>query len=128
MAWTITIHSKLVIIIVIFYVLSLDQLPASVQAFDAKSSNFSVHLSWTIPSSKISSYITRFLVYLDGKLHKNISREEYRDQFTIRGLKPITTYTVGIETQDGNLNKGERKSQQILTKEAGIIKSIINSP
>lgn len=107
------------LLIIVIYVLTLVQLPASVLAFDAKPSNFSVHLSWIIPSSKISSYITRFLIYLDGKLHKNISRVESGYQLTIRDLEPNTVYTVGIETQDGNLNKGERKSEQILTKETG---------
>ena len=100
----------------------LVQLPASVQAFDVQPSNFSVDLSWTMPSWTNSSYITRFLIYLNDTLHKNISREEYGHQFTVHGLKPNTIYTVGIETQDGNLNKGKRKSQQFLTKEAGNLK------
>ena len=100
------------------------QAPAPVEAFVTKPSNFSVYLSWTIPSSNESSYITHFVIYLNGKLHKNISREVYGNQFTIHGLKPITKYNVSIETRDGNYEKGGRKSTQFKTDEAG--KSLIN--
>lgn len=108
----------------LFYVLILVQLPANVPGIMAKPSNYSVHLSWTPPTSEVSSYITHFLIYLNGILHKNLSRENGH-QFTIRKLKPFTNYTVGIETQDGNFNKGGRESKQFKTKEAG--KSLTNS-
>lgn len=93
-------------------------MPAPVQGIKIKPSRFSADLSWTIPPSEISSYITHFLIYLDGKLHKNISRENGH-QFTIHNLEPFTNYTVGIETQDGNFNKSEMISEEFETEESG---------
>ncbi|XP_028413335.1 uncharacterized protein LOC114536208 isoform X2 [Dendronephthya gigantea] len=74
---------------------------APVQNVVAKPSNFSVYLSWTIPPPAASTYITHFIIYLNGTELNRISRADYGNQYVLRGLKPYTNYVVGIKTQDG---------------------------
>ncbi|XP_028399361.1 uncharacterized protein LOC114522811 [Dendronephthya gigantea] len=76
---------------------------APVQNVVAKPSNFSVHLSWTIPSPEASTFITHFIIYLNGTEVKRISRAYYVNQYNLRELTPNTNYVVGIKTQDGQL-------------------------
>ncbi|XP_028411942.1 receptor-type tyrosine-protein phosphatase S-like [Dendronephthya gigantea] len=76
---------------------------APVQNVVAKPSNFSVHLSWTIPSPEASTFITHFIIYLNGTEVKRISRAYYANQYILRELTPNTNYVVGIKTQDGQL-------------------------
>ncbi|XP_028399530.1 uncharacterized protein LOC114522942 [Dendronephthya gigantea] len=79
------------------------QYPAPVQNVVAKPSNFSVHLSWTIPSPEASTFITHYIIYLNGTEVKRISRAYYANQYILRELTPNTNYVVGIKTQDGQL-------------------------
>ncbi len=82
-------------------------------------SNFSVHLSWTMPEAKASSYITHFIIYLNGTEMHKISRAKYGNQYILRRLKPNTEYNVGIQAQDGSLKKTTIVYQSFKTEEAG---------
>ena len=86
----------------------------------AKSSNFSVHLSWTIPSPVVSTYVTHFIIYLNGTEINRISRAYYGNQNTLQDLKPYTNYVVGIKTQDGySMNVQSTVYKNFKTTEAG---------
>jgi hypothetical protein len=96
------------------------QLPAPVQNVSANPSNFSVRLSWTtILEANVSSYITHFVIYLNGTSIHRISRVKYGDGFVLHGLKPYTKYTVGIQAQDGSLKNATKVYQNFKTGEAG---------
>ena len=100
------------------------QSPAPVWNLRASPSNFSVHLSWTIPEANVSSYITHFTIYLNGTQSNStrivrISRWKYGNEFVLRGLKPYVAYTVGIQAQDDSLENTTIVYQRFRTKEAG---------
>ena len=101
------------------------QSPTPVQKINAKPSNFSVHLSWTIPKAKTSSYTTHFIIYLnctqcdDGTRIVKISRVKSGNEFVLRGLKPYTEYTAGIQAQDSSLKNAAIVYQNFKTEEAG---------
>ena len=95
----------------------LGQSPASVTGIISTPSNFSVVLSWTIPGPKVSSYITHFIIYLNGAKKQTISRQEYDNQFTVSELLPYTTYTVGVVAQDDNSEKSAITSTTFRTKQ-----------
>jgi len=105
-------------------------LPAPAQNITANPSNFSVHLSWTIPEAKMSSYITYFIIYLNGTQSDStrivkISRMKYGNKFVLRGLKPYSEYTVGIQAQDGSLKNTTIVYQTFKTEEAGTFVKIL---
>ena len=101
---------------------------APVQNIIAKPSNFSVHLSWTIPSSVISTYVTYFIIYLNGTEINKISRAYYGNQNTLRDLKPYTNYVVGIKTQDGYLMDAQSTVyKNFKTTEAGKYAALDNT-
>jgi hypothetical protein len=93
--------------------------PASVEQINATLSNFSMHLSWTIPKAKASSYTTHFIIYLNRIRIHRISRVKYGNEFVLRGLKPYTEYTVGIQAQDGFLKNSTIVYEVFRTKKAG---------
>jgi hypothetical protein len=67
----------------------------------------------------MSSYITHFIIYLNGRRIHRISREEYGNEFVLRELKPYTEYTVGIQAQDSFLKNSTIVYQNFVTKKAG---------
>ena len=97
--------------------LYLVQMPAPVHGIKITQSDTSANVTWNIETSvSTSSYITQIVIYLNGKEHQTISR---RTQFHITGLKPCTQNTVGVQTQDGSLQKSRRVSIRFKTNEAG---------
>ncbi|XP_028399360.1 uncharacterized protein LOC114522810 [Dendronephthya gigantea] len=95
------------------------QTPAPVQSIVAEPSSYSVNLSWTMPVAKNSSYITHFIIYLNGTKRKRISRVQHGNNFILRGLKPNTYYKVGIMSQDGYSKKSIAVYKSYKTKRAG---------
>ncbi|XP_028402590.1 receptor-type tyrosine-protein phosphatase delta-like isoform X2 [Dendronephthya gigantea] len=92
---------------------------ASVQNIVAKPSNSSVHLSWRIPSTVTSTFITHFVIYLNGTEISRISRAYYANQYILRDLKPYTNYVVGIKAQHGvSMNNQPIVYQHFKTTEA----------
>ena len=92
------------------------QTPAPVSNINVSPSNYSAYVTWQISTStKDSSYITKIIIYLNSKEHKNISRGT---QVTIDGLLPYTSYTVGIETQDGSSQKSNIVIETFKTSKA----------
>jgi uncharacterized surface anchored protein len=92
-------------------------MPAPVHGIKITQSNTSANVTWNIEMSvSASSYITQIVIYLNGKEHQTISR---RTQFHITGLKTCTQYTVGVQTQDGSLQKSRRVNIRFKTNEAG---------
>ena len=76
------------------------QTPAPVSNINVAPSKYAAHVTWEISTSKQdSSYITHIIIYLNGKEHKIISRGT---QVNITNLLPYTSYTVGIQAQDGS--------------------------
>ena len=97
------------------------------QNFTARyATSFSVHLSWIIPwpEEGMSRYITHFIIYLsDTKSDRTriirIPRVKSGKEFVLRGLKPHTVYTVGIQAQIGSSENTTTVYQNFSTKEAG---------
>ena len=103
----------------VYFSFILVQTPASVQNIATKPSLYSVDISWTIPVAKKSSYITHFIIHLNGTVIDQISRAKHGNQYILRGLKPNTYYQVGIKTQDGNSKKSMTVYESFETKRAG---------
>ena len=97
------------------HVIFLVQTPAPVSNIKVSPSQFSAQVTWKI-SSQDSSYVKWIIIYLNSKQHMNTSQ---RTQVTIAGLSPYTSYTVGIETQDGSYQKSNIVSKHFRTKDAG---------
>ncbi|CAB4004623.1 Receptor-type tyrosine- phosphatase F [Paramuricea clavata] len=94
------------------------QLPAPVENITTKSSNFSVDLSWTILGPRQSSYITHFIIYLNGIQLQRISREKYGIHYIIFGLTSYTDYVVGVQAQDGSSHRSVIAYESFKTEEA----------
>ncbi|XP_028402429.1 uncharacterized protein LOC114525365 [Dendronephthya gigantea] len=95
------------------------QTPAPVQRIVAEPSFYSVNLSWTIPVAKTSSYITHFIIYLNGTERDTISRAQYGNNFILGGLSHNTYYKLGIKSQDGNSKYSSTVYQSFQTKRPG---------
>ena len=101
----------------LIFVLFLVQTPAAVSNINVSPSKRSAHVTWSIQTAtQSSSYITQIIIYLDNKKYKNISRGTEVD---ITGLTSYTTYTVGIQTQDGSSQYSKMVNESFTTNEAG---------
>ena len=97
--------------------LFLVQTPAPVFNIIVSPSQYSANVTWEISTSiQDSSYITQIIIYLNGQVHKTISRGT---QIAINGLSPDTFYVVGIQTQDGSSQKSQMVIEPFRTKEKG---------
>ena len=93
------------------------QTPAPVSNINASPSQYSANVTWTISNSaQETSYITKIVIYLNGKEHEVIARGT---RFTFNDLKPGTSYTVGIQTQDDYSQKSEILKKTFTTSKAG---------
>lgn len=97
----------------------LVQFPAPVYDIQVKPSDTSAELTWKIPEPKNSTYITHYNISIGQKPPQRISRETHGNKFTISVLKPNTTYTVEIQTEDGSGQKSKTVYKHLKTKEAG---------
>ena len=101
----------------LIFALFLVQKPAPVSNINVTPSNYSARVTWSIETeTQDSSYITQIIIFLGNTKYKNISRGNEVD---ITGLTPYTTYTVGIQTQDGSSQKSKNMSKSFKTNEAG---------
>ncbi|CAB3995581.1 receptor-type tyrosine- phosphatase epsilon-like isoform X1 [Paramuricea clavata] len=95
------------------------QTPTPVYDIEIILSDYSASVTWKIlTASQDSSYITHYIIYLDGDELKKISREMYGTGFNILPLKPNTQYTVGIETEDSYSQRGTYVTKTFTTKQA----------
>ena len=95
----------------------LVQTPAAVSGIDISPFYHFANVTWTIPTTpQDSSYITEIIIYLNLKKYKIIPRGT---QVNIFCLKPNTSYTVGIQTEDGSFQRSEIVTKFFTTKEEG---------
>ncbi|XP_028416881.1 uncharacterized protein LOC114541103 isoform X2 [Dendronephthya gigantea] len=94
------------------------QSPASVEKIVVKTSTLSVELSWKVTRPRISSYLTHFIIYLNGTRMQRISREQYGTRYIVRGLRPFTDYIVGIQAQDSSFQTSGIAFERFKTKQA----------
>jgi hypothetical protein len=99
--------------------LILVQTPAPVKNLNVSSSDYSARVTWEIPTPQDSSYITHYLIFLNDKFVKEISRAMYGTEFNILPLKPNTENTFGIQTKDGSVQRGTYVNETFTTKQAG---------
>ena len=92
-------------------------MPAPVHDITVTPSATWAEVTWKLTSASASSYITHLIIHLDG--NGNQTTVERRTQFNITGLKPLTKYTVRIETQDGSLQRSKRINESFITLETG---------
>ena len=90
-------------------------MPAPVYDITVTPSATWAEVTWKLTSASASSYITHLIIHLDG----NQTTVQRRTQFNITGLKPLTKYTVRIETQDGSLQRSKRINESFTTLETG---------
>ncbi|CAB4024817.1 retinoschisin-like isoform X2 [Paramuricea clavata] len=94
------------------------QTPAPVKNINVSPSDYSARVTWEIPTPQDSTYITHYLIYLNNKFVKEISRAMYGTEFNILPLKPNTENTFGIQTKDGSVQGGTYVSETFTTKQA----------
>jgi hypothetical protein len=108
----------------IVHTLFLVQTPAQVSNITVSPSKFSATVMWEISTStQHSSYITEIIIYLNGQVHKTVSRGT---QVTIEGLLPYTSYSVGIQTQDGSSQKSQIVTKLFMTRGIGMYSYLIS--
>ena len=98
----------------------LVQTPAPVKNLNVSPSDYSARVTWELPTApEDSSYITHYLIFLNNKFVKEISRAMYGTEFNILPLKPNTENTFGIQTKDGSVQRGTYVTETFTTKQAG---------
>ena len=98
----------------------LVQTPAPVKNLNVSPSDYSARVTWELPAApEDSSYITHYLIFLNNKFVKEISRAMYGTEFNILPLKPNTENTFGIQTKDGSVQRGTYVTETFTTKQAG---------
>ncbi|CAB3997379.1 receptor-type tyrosine- phosphatase epsilon-like isoform X2 [Paramuricea clavata] len=93
---------------------------APVKNLNVSPSDYSARVTWEIPTApQDSSYITHYLIFLNNKFVKEISRAMYGTEFNILPLKPNTENTFGIQTKaDGSVQRGTYVTKTFTTKQA----------
>ncbi|CAB4007476.1 ---NA---, partial [Paramuricea clavata] len=96
------------------------QTPAPVKNVNVSPSDYSARVTWELPTApQDSSYVTHYLIYLNNKFVKEISRAMYGTEFNILPLKPNTENTFGILTKaDGSVQRGTYVNETFTTKQA----------
>ena len=93
------------------------QTPAPVSNVGVSPSSHDATVTWTIKRSiQESSYITHIIIHLNGIKQETITRGT---EIKFEKLHPYTSYTVGIQTQDGSNQKSEPVTKAFATNEAG---------
>ena len=102
----------------------LVQTPAPVYNIKVSPSNTTAHVSWSIKTSPMdSSYITRFLLYVNRIHRATLNRTKDGTEYTLTNLKPYTTYRVTIWAGDGSFKTSSGTFENFMTTEAGKTKN-----
>ena len=77
------------------------------------------NVKWKLKTSAAeSSYITHLIIHVGSK--ENQAMVKRGNQFNITGLKRYTKYSVGIQTQDGSLQRSKKIFGNFTTLKEGM--------